>query len=179
MFKGMTRSTVALTGLAALLLLGACSTTGDSAVKDDQAEVRPFTEDGYDPTQSAPETADVNNDGHVDSSTLTPRNESVVGVTTVTNNPGQSTVTVTQTGTATTGTATDSSTTGTMTSGTSVSGTSTTDTTVVDDSDRFSTGTSGTTTTTTQSTTTVPMTSSADDDDDDDTTPARERLRKD
>lgn len=173
MFKGMTRNTVALTGLAALLLLGACSTTGDSAVKDDQVEVRPFTEDGYDPTQSAPETADVNNDGHVDSSTLTPRNESIVGVTTVTNDPGQSTVTVTQTGTATTGTLTDTSSTGTMTSGT----TSTSDTTVVDDSDRFSTGTTGTTSTTTQSTTTVPMTSSADDDDD--TTPARERLRKD
>lgn len=172
MIRKLSRSTVAIAAFGALFLAGACSSTsGDSAVVDDQAEVRPFTEDGNDPTQSAPEVADVNNDGHADSSTLTPRSEGVVGTTVVQNNAGQSSVTVTQ--------YPDSSSSMTSSSSTatsSVSGSTT------DSTSRFDTGsTSGTTTTTTTTTTTVPMTSAAsdDDDDDDDTAPARERLRKD
>ena len=164
MIRTWTRSTLAIAGVAALLLSGACASSSDDVATVDEGEVRPFEESGYDPTKTAPEMADVNNDGITDTSTSTPRDEGLVGTTTIVAKGPASSTTVT---TETTATGTSS-----MASGSST----TTGTT-----SSLSTTGSGTTTTVTETTTTVPMTSAAqvDDDDDDQAVAARERLRKD
>lgn len=182
MIRKLMRSSVATAGVAALLLVGGCASTSDAdkANVDDAAEIRPFTEQGYDPTQSAPEVADVNNDGHQDTSPTAPRSQPI---------PGQAVVITEQrpvadvnvsyepnadsmaSSSVTSTTTYPSSTSTTTTTTTYPSTTVTTDTTATADLDNDS-DLDTTTTITTQS-----MTSSAQADDD--ATPARERLRKD
>jgi hypothetical protein len=171
MIRKLMRSTVAIAGFGALLFVGACSssTPGDSAVVDDQAEVRPFTEGGYDATQSAPEQADANNDGVIDTSTQTPRQGSEVTTTVITAEGAESSTSLSYetdpSATASSSTTVTETTVSPMTS-------STTETTQVTTS---TPAPLTTTTTTTETTTTESMTSS----DTDETTATRTRLRKD
>ena len=157
MFRKLMRTTVAVAGLAALLLAGACSSNSglgdDTDVSDQVVQVRP-EETGTESTVApAPGPAVVDSDGNVYASSSAPGtgNPSTVGTNTnvniVADKPAQTSVTYTEQAQLT------------------PPATPTTPTTVVETPAPI----------VTETTTTVPMTSAVDEEPE----PVRERLRKD